>query len=203
MKYIALDIDGWLGGTCARFLTKSEKAIWSDLIVLGGKGKGRFGFIELQKGVPYSRQQLLSICQCFTDEDIAIFDSCFHKCLNGTAEGDYIDAPRLEIHGDGIYEIINWDKYQHSDFPKGLTEEEAKALKKTQADTRREETQLGKEINQGSFIKHTLDVAIDKAKAVNSELAEEYLDQRCKPTTKELRAMNKKLKKNRDNDTRI
>lgn len=131
MKYIALDIDGWLGGTCARFLTKAEKGIWSDLLVLGGKGKGRFGFIESDKGLGYSRNQLLAQCQCFTDEDIATFDSCLDKCLNGVTEGDFTDAPRLGLHPDNVYEIINWDKYQHSLYPKGLTEVEAKALKKT------------------------------------------------------------------------
>jgi len=129
MKYVALDIDGWLGGTCARFLSKAEKAIWSDFIVLGGKGKGRFGFIELDKGMGYTRQQLLALCQCFTDEDVSTFNSCFDKCLNGATDGNFRDAPRLKLHPNNVYEIINWDNYQHSSYPKGLTELEAKALK--------------------------------------------------------------------------
>jgi hypothetical protein len=164
LKYIALDIDGWLGGTCARFLTKSEKAIWSDLLVLGGKGKGRFGFIELDKGMPYSRQQLLSMCQCFTDEDINTFDSCLSKCINGTTEKDYTDAPRLIDH-NGIYEIMNWDKYQHSDYMQGFTEEECKEAKKQKRDEAKSklpiERQLGSEFHTIEAVKNNPAVALE------------------------------------------
>lgn len=195
MKYVALDIDGWLGGSCARFLRKGEKAIWSDFIVLGGKGKGRFGFIELDKGMGYTRQQLLATCQCFSDKDIALFDACVDKCVNGVHEGDFADAPRLVLHPNNVYEIINWNTYQHSRYPKGLTEAEAKALKHNRP--RPEQTPMGKEIGQASFIKHTLDEAIDTAMEVNPTIADKYLDARSKPSTKELRGMNKALKEAR------
>lgn len=186
-----MDIEGWLGGTCARYLTKPEKAIWSDIIVLGGKGKGRFGFVELYKGAGYSRQQLLEQCQCYTLEDIATFDACIDKCVNGTTDGDYVDAPRLVLHPNNVYEIVNWDNYQHSDFPKGLTEEEAKALKRSKL--KDEQPDLGKKINRASYVKHLIDTAVAKAKAVDPEIADTYLDEKCSPTTKELRAANRKL----------
>lgn len=131
MKYIALDIEGWLSGTVARFLTKAEKAIWSNLITLGGKGKGRIGYIEFEKYIPYTRQQLLTLCECFIEDDIKSFDSCMYKCLNGINEdGRVVDMPRLIKDDYGSYEIINWDSYQHSDYPKGFTEDEAKQIKK-------------------------------------------------------------------------
>lgn len=126
MRYIAIDIDSWLEGSMCQTLNKAEVGVWTFLLVLGGRGKGRFGFIELAKDIPYSRQKLLSLCNCYTDEDVQIFDSCMKKCLNGYGGDD----PRLLQHQSGVYEIINWDKYQSGLYPKGLTETEAKAFKK-------------------------------------------------------------------------
>jgi hypothetical protein len=127
VKYIYINIEGWLGGTVFQYLTKAEVAIWSELVVLGGKGtNSRYGFVELSRNLPFSRSQLLTECNCFSDEDIATFDSCMDKCVNGH-DGD---APRLILHPNGVIEIINWSTYQHPDFPKGYTPDEAKALKK-------------------------------------------------------------------------
>ena len=191
MKYVALDIDGWLGGSCARYLSKAEKAIWSDIIVLGGKGKGRFGFVELDKGMGYTRQQLLAFCQCFTDEDITIFDDCVHKCVNGVPDGDFTDAPRLVLHPNNVYEIINWDTYQHSSYPKGLTEIEAKALKRSQVKPRLPiEADIDRAYGVTQTVKDNMDIArrvvheddiqkhgsLQKAKAKRDKKAKEKAD---------------------------
>jgi hypothetical protein len=149
MKYIAIDINGWLNGTVCRFLSKAEKSIWSDLLVLGGAGDGRLGFVEAAKGIAYSRQELLSLCHCFTDEDILAFDSCLKKCCDGVIkDGVTADEPRMKVE-NGIIEIVNWDTYQHSDYPKGYTEDEAKALKKKRKEAERstDNLEIDKELN--------------------------------------------------------
>lgn len=133
MKYVALDINGWLNGTVCRFLTKAEKSIWGDFIALGGDGEGRIGYIEEFKHVPYTRQALLTKTHCFTEEDIKAFDGCFKKCLEGVHIGDELDTARISIDEYGCIKIENWDTYQHSDYPQGYTEKEAKELKKAKS----------------------------------------------------------------------
>lgn len=149
MKYIAIDINGWLNGTVCRFLSKAEKSIWSDLLVLGGAGDGRLGFVEAAKGIAYSRQELLALCHCFSTEDIACFDSCLKKCCEGIIKNGIVtDEPRIKID-NGIIEIVNWDSYQHSDYPKGYTEDEAKAMKKQRKDATKstDNLEIDKELN--------------------------------------------------------
>jgi hypothetical protein len=130
MQYIALHINGWLNGTVCRFLTKAEKAIWGDFCALGGSGEGRIGYIEEFKHLPYSREKLLEKTHCFSDEDIAAFDSCYKKCLEGVTIADELDKARISLDEYGCIKIENWNVYQHSDYPQGYTESEAKELKR-------------------------------------------------------------------------
>lgn len=131
MKYVSVDINGWLNGTVCRFLTKSEKAIWGDFIMLGGEGEGRFGYIEEFKGVPYTKTQLLAKTHCFTPEDIAAFDSCYTKCLDGVlVDSNEIDKARITLDENDCIRIENWNTYQHSDYPQGYTEDECRKMKK-------------------------------------------------------------------------
>jgi hypothetical protein len=149
MLYVALNINGWLNGTICRFLTKAEKAIWGDFIALGGSGEGRIGYIEEFKHIPYNRAQLLDKTHCFTEDDIKAFDSCYRKCLEGVEIGGELDKARISLDEYGCIKIENWDTYQHSDYPQGYTEAEAKALKKQKRELAKatEGLQIDNELN--------------------------------------------------------
>jgi hypothetical protein len=149
VKFIYVNIEGWLTGTIFQSMSKGEAAIWHEFNLLGGDGKGRYGYIEKVKGLGYTRQELLNKCNCFSNEDIALFDSCMKKCLEGIQLGSYFDEPRILAHPNGIYEIINWTKYQHPDYIKGCTEDEARELrrKKREATKSTEGLQVDNELN--------------------------------------------------------
>lgn len=180
MKYVNLNIEGWLSGTVARYLSKSEKAVWSNLIVLGGKGKGRIGYIEFEKHVPYTRGQLLVLCDCYSEEDVMAFDSCFDKCIKGIDEGEVnLDKPRLVKDKYGCFEIINWDSYQNSGYPKGFTEDEIKEQRKNDKAERQQDkpvhTQIGDKAHELNLLttmgEKNPDVVVELARQIEEKQA--------------------------------
>lgn len=183
MKYIAIDINGWLNGTVCRFLTKAEKSVWSDLIMLGGYGSGRFGYVEAAKGIAYTRSEILSLTHCFSEEDIAAFDSCIKKCVEGVTIEGVTDKARIEVDDKGIIHILNWHVYQHSDFPEGYTEAEAKELKrqreaekkaKLEENPKKDKTPTEKSIAAASYA----DSLIRQAEAIAPEATDKILSEK-------------------------
>jgi hypothetical protein len=185
MKYVAIDINGWLNGTVCRFLTKSEKAIWGDFIVLGGEGSGRIGYIEEFKYIPYSRERLLEKTHCYTEEDIASFDSCYRKCIDGVSvNNSEIDKARISVDEHGCIKIENWNTYQHSDYPQGLTEDECNEMKRANREIARESKKLPLEKKTGrdfAVVKMAKEgfEKTEAANRLNKELAERTIAQ-CK-----------------------
>lgn len=151
MKYIYVNVEGWLTGTIFQSMTKGEGAIWHELCMIAGIGKGRYGYIEKAKGLGYERSELLNLCNCFSAEDINLFDSCIKKCVDGVQLGKFFDEPRMVVEDNGVYKILNWNKYQHPDYPQGYTEDEAKAIIKERRKARQatKGTQTEKELDAG------------------------------------------------------
>jgi len=184
MKYVSININGWLNGTICRFLTKAEKAIWGDFIVCGGEGEGRIGYIEEFKHVPYPREALLAKTHCFTPEDIKAFDSCYQKCLDGVSIGGELDKARISIDEYGCIKIENWDTYQHSDYPQGYTEAECKEAKRLERETYREgkklpiEKEMGRDFAAAKMAKEAHEL-LSKANMLNPEITERTIAQ-CK-----------------------
>jgi hypothetical protein len=127
--------------------------------MLGGYGSGRFGYVEAAKGIAYTRGEILSLTHCFSDEDIAAFDSCIKKCVEGVTIEGVTDNARIEIDERGIIHILNWHVYQHSDFPEGLTETEAKELKKqrdAEKKAKTDQTPTEKGISAANYAKNLI-----------------------------------------------
>lgn len=98
----------WLDGSIRVDLTPAERSIWADLLALAGLSR-REGFIERSQGIPYTIRDLahrFNLCgpeDETVDTGVKLVQDTIEKCIK---EG------RIEIQGDGVMHITNWDRYQ-------------------------------------------------------------------------------------------
>jgi hypothetical protein len=180
MEWFATHSAGILRGSLSNADDKIQ-LLWIKFMAMANEAKDPVsGRLEFSKGQPYDLVYIAAICRKSVD-DIKEAIEDFKKDISKDG------TPRVTIEIDGTVVLNNWARYQPRERSKVRDNDNGKG----------ELTQLGKEINQASFVKNTLDKAIATAKSVNPQIADEYLDQKCKPTTKELRDMNKALKNNK------
>jgi len=101
-KWIKLWIDECLTGTIREDVTPEERSVWYDFLLLAGRNRPP-GCISANDKTPLTPKRLASIL------NIPVL-------LLAKAVKRFEDSERIAIDSTGIIHILNWDKYQYSDY---------------------------------------------------------------------------------------
>ena len=101
-KWIKLFIDECLTGTIREDLEPEERSTWYDFLLLAGRNRPP-GSISANENTPMSRKRLASI--------LNISDTLLARSIT-----KFQESGRIEVTPDGVITIINWAKYQYTDY---------------------------------------------------------------------------------------
>lgn len=96
--WIPLWIDKWLLGSTRLELSLEERAIWIDLLALGGKDEG---FIRANINMPYNLKQLAGL--------LIVDENLLHRSIE-----KFIELGKIEKFDNGILYIKSWKNYNFS-----------------------------------------------------------------------------------------
>jgi len=101
-KWIKLFIDECLTGTIREDLSSEERGVWYDFLLLAGRNRppGAISANETTAISPTRLAALLNIKVTLLARAIDKFES----------------SGRVTIEDNGILHIVNWDKYQYTDY---------------------------------------------------------------------------------------
>jgi len=101
-KWIKLWIDECLTGTIREDLSPDERSVWYDFLIFSGKNRPA-GCVSANEDTPISRKRLAAILNIplpLLNRSIKRFEK----------------SGRIEIDLKGIIHIVNWSKYQFTDY---------------------------------------------------------------------------------------
>ena len=101
-KWIKLYIDECLSGTIREDLTPAQRSIWFDFLLLSGKNRPP-GCISANETTALSLKRMAAILNVSAN-------------VISRATGKFLESGRITVDEDGIIHIVNWDKYQFSDY---------------------------------------------------------------------------------------
>ena len=97
-----MDSYKWIHGSIREDLVPDERSVWADFMALAGLTREpRRGYIERSKGIPYRKEQLLSMLNITED----LLDRTINKC---TKEG------RIKVLEDGTLYLTKWNEYNET-----------------------------------------------------------------------------------------
>jgi hypothetical protein len=117
-KWIKLFIDECLTGTIREELRPDERSVWYDFLLLAGRNRPP-GCISANEDTPLSPARLSSILNV-------------SEALLARSIKKFEDEGRIEFDLRGIVHIINWDKYQYTDYDRQKPYRQRSILKRNQ-----------------------------------------------------------------------
>lgn len=111
-KWIKLWIDECLTGTIREDIEADERSVWYDFLLLAGRNRPP-GCISANEDTQISTKRLASILNISAG-------------LLARALRKFEESGRIEIDPEGIIHIVNWDKYQYTDYDRQKPYREAK-----------------------------------------------------------------------------
>ena len=115
-KWIKLFIDECLTGTIREDLTPTQRSIWYDFLLLAGRNRPP-GAISANETTAISTQRLAA----WLNVPVSIIT---------VAKRKFVASGRITISDDSIIHIVNWDKYQYTDYDRQKPYREKKAQEK-------------------------------------------------------------------------
>ncbi len=106
-KWIKLWIDECLTGTIREDLTLEQRSVWYDFLLYAGRNRPP-GSISANENTPITHKRLASILnvpESLIDESIEKFKA----------------SGRIKVSRKGTIEIVNWPKYQFTDYDRQKT----------------------------------------------------------------------------------
>jgi len=114
-KWIKLFIDECLTGTIREDLSSEERGVWYDFLLLAGRNRPP-GAVSANETTAISPRRLASLLNISVQ-------------LLARATRKFLDSGRIIMDGAGIIHIVNWDKYQYTDYDRQKPYREAKMSK--------------------------------------------------------------------------
>lgn len=178
MKWYAAYSTGILRGSLCQ-ASDPIQLIWIKLMAMANEAKDPdSGRLEFARGQPYS---IAYIAAAFfkTEAEIELALEAYQK--------DFTDGvPRITIEADGTIVLNNWVTYQNRTEQKGR-EDGGKP-------TSNAKLPIDKEVDRAYAAKKAVKDGVQKGQEIDPEVAERTLDEIAKPSTRELRRMNRELK---------
>lgn len=101
-KWIKLWIDECLTGTVREDLSPEERSVWYDFLLVAGRNRPP-GCISANENTPITPRRLASILNI----PVPLINRAIRK---------FKKSGRIEVRSNGIISIINWGKYQFTDY---------------------------------------------------------------------------------------
>ena len=114
-KWIKLFIDECLTGTIREDLSPEERSVWYDFLLFAGRNRPP-GCISANENTAISPKRLAALLNIPVN-------------LLARSMKKFEDSGRIEIDLQGIIHIVNWDKYQYTDYDRQKLYREAKRKK--------------------------------------------------------------------------
>jgi len=113
-KWIKLFIDECLTGTIREDLTPTQRSIWYDFLLLAGRNRPS-GCISANENTAISSKRLAALLNVQVN-------------IVTNAKKKFLESKRITIDLAGIIRIVNWDKYQYTDYDRQKPYRQKKSL---------------------------------------------------------------------------